>query len=84
MVATDFQKRAGSLNQQQVGVMSASYVAEQIWKQIERLDPLSIIDWKYRLLMFFSFFIPKSWFAKAVERIIAKRIRPRTLIKTKS
>jgi short-subunit dehydrogenase len=82
MVATAFQTRAGgSIEKQQTGVMTASFVAEQIWKQIEQLDPLLIIDWKYRLLTFFSFLIPKSWIAKAVERIIAKRMNLRTLIK---
>ena len=80
MVATHFQKRAGSINGQQVGMMAASFVAEQIWKQINRLDSLSIIDWKYRFLTFLSFFIPKSWIATVEERIITKRIHPRTLI----
>lgn len=83
MVATDFQNRAGSNvnDQQRIGVMSPNFVAEQIWKQINRLDPLSIIDWKYRLLTFFSFFIPSNWIAATAARIIAKRISPRTLIK---
>ena len=84
MVATDFQERAGGyLNPKQAGVMTAAFVARQIWNQIERLDPLLIIDWKYRVLTFFSFLLPTSWIAKRVERIIAKRINHRNLIKVK-
>lgn len=80
MVATDFQTRAGgSLDKQQFGVMTAPFVAEQIWKQIERLDPLFIIDWKYRLMTLFSSLLPKSWIAKLVKRTIEKRMSPRTL-----
>lgn len=82
MVATDFQARAGGgIDKQQVGVMTAAFVAEQIWSQIERLEPLLIIDWKSRLLTFFSFLMPKSWIAKAIACMIAKRISPRTIIK---
>jgi short-subunit dehydrogenase len=83
MVATHFQTRAGGkLDEQQAGVMTPSFVAEQIWKQIARLDPLCIIDWKYRLLTLLSFLLPKSWIAATVELNIAKRMTiPRTLIK---
>jgi short-subunit dehydrogenase len=85
MVATDFQKRAGGkFDSQQAGVMTASYVAEQIWSQIEQLEPLRIIDWKYRFLTFLSFLLPKSWTAAFVGRNIAKRITPRTLIRIKN
>lgn len=84
MVATEFQKRAGGkVDSQQIGFITAPFVAEQIWKQIERLNPLSIIDWKYRFLTFLSYFVPKSWIAANQENIIEKRIDPRTLIKTK-
>lgn len=87
MVATDFQTRAGgNMDKQQQAnmMMSASFVAEQIWKQIERLDPLEIIDWKVRLLTSLSFLVPKSWIAIAIERLITKRITPRTIIKIKT
>lgn len=85
MVATEFQVRAGGKrNKQPAGMMTPSFVAEQIWKQIERLDPLLIIDWKYRFLTFLSFILPKSWIAAMVERKIAQKIKsPRTLIKMK-
>lgn len=84
MVATKFQSRAGGkIDDQQIGMMSASFVAEQIWKQIAELNPLYIIDWKYRFLTFFSLLLPTSWVAGSVERIIAKRMTPRTLIEIK-
>jgi short-subunit dehydrogenase len=83
VVATNFQKRAGSVLEEHQGAMSASFVAEQIWKQIERLKPLSIVDWKYRLLTFLSYFIPLEWTLAVQERIIAERITPRNLIKIK-
>lgn len=84
MVATNFQKRAGGkIDSRKVGVMSSSFVAEQIWTQIERLDPLTIIDWKYRLMTFLCSFIPKRLRAHAFESLIKKRIPLRTLIKIK-
>lgn len=84
MVATNFQSRAGGkIDKQQVGVMSASFVAEQIWKQIERLNSFLIIDWKYRFLTFLSCLLPSSWIANTVRYNIARRMNPRTLIKIK-
>lgn len=78
MVDTKFQIRAGGkMDKEQAGVMSASFVAEQIWKQIEKLNPLVIIDWKYRFMTLISFLLPKSWIAAIVARNIAKRIKPK-------
>ena len=85
MVSTQFQGRAGgSIDQNQGGVMTASFVAEQIWNQIEGLNPLLVIDWKYRLLTRLSFFLPSSWFARAIEQLIAKRITNNTHKKWKN
>ena len=83
MVATDFQSRAGGKMSLQKGMMSPSFVAEQIWKQMEECKPLAIIDWKYRLLTFLSSVLPTQWVAHIVERNIAKRIYPRHLIEIK-
>lgn len=84
MVATDFQQRAGGKKDSyQVGTMTSSFVAKQIWKQIEQLNSFSIIDWKYRLLTKLSYLLPKSWISNAQKHIIEKRIIPRTLIKIK-
>jgi len=84
MVMTDFQRRAGGhLSEEQAGMMSASFVAEQIWKQIEMLEPLSIIDWKDKLRTYLSSLLPTGWIASIVERAINKRMTPRTIIKIK-
>lgn len=82
MVRTEFQNRAGGvMKANQFGVMSAEYVAQQMWKQIEQLQPLTIIDWKYRLLTFLSVLFPKQWIAKAVKKSMEKRLPTRILIK---
>ncbi len=82
-VATNFQKRAGSALEEQRGAMTASFVAEQIWKQIECCDPLRIVDWKYRFLTFLSYLVPLNLSLAVQERFIAERITPRNLIKIK-
>lgn len=73
-VATNFSKRSRSRSdKKRTAVLSASFVAEQIWDQIEALQPVRIIDWKYRLLNFFSYFIPgrlKIWIG---QRLINSR-----------
>ncbi len=83
MVATAFQERAGEKRESHESMkkMSADFVAEQVWRQINQLKPLSIVNWPYRLLIFLSFFMPKSWIAAHVKRMIAQRITPRHLIK---
>lgn len=81
MVATNFQKRAGGTKTDYSGTMTASFVAEQVWKQIEQLDPLRIVDWKYRLLTAISYLIPKNWIAAVQRQVIRQRMNPRTFIK---
>lgn len=82
MVATDFQKKAGGvLDENTVGLMSPSYIAEQIWSQIERAQPLRIVDWRYRVLTVISSLFPNRWSAKLKKQIIESRIKPRKLIK---
>lgn len=82
MVATAFQERAGGAQQRRkTGVMTPAFVAAQMWKQIEQLRPLVIINWQYRMLTFLSFLLPTSWVARLCGRIIAERITPRTLNK---
>lgn len=83
MVETSFQKRAGSREEKIPGMLSAPFVAEQIWKQIEELKTLSIIDWKYRLLTFISHLFPQRWVANIEQKIIETRISTRPFIKVK-
>lgn len=82
MVATNFQKRAGGdAGIVTAGVMPPSFVAEQIWRQIETLKPLLIVDWKYRFLTWIASLFPISMTAPFNKHMIDSRIRPRTLIK---
>lgn len=80
MVATQFQSRAGGkIDKIQLGMMTASFIAEKIWDQIERLNSMTIVDWRYRFLTFMSFFLPINWIARKLERVISNRILPRTI-----
>lgn len=85
MVETHFSERAGGHVQdasKDMGVMTPEFVAHEIWKQIEADDPIRIVDWKYRLMTFFSFLLPTSWSADIIKNSIAKRILPRKFIAT--
>lgn len=86
MVETHFTERAGGppQNASKIGVMTPEFVAHEIWKQIQAEDPIRIIDWKYRLLTFFSFILPTSWSADIIKNNIAKRINPRQFINIES
>jgi short-subunit dehydrogenase len=82
MVKTDFSQRAGmNRSKKQVAVMSSEFVAQAIWKQIESLTPLTIINWKYRLLTWFSYLLPKHFVTSLIKNNIAERILPRKAIK---
>lgn len=76
MVDTDFFHKAGAEEGAQRGpaeVMSPESVAAHIWKQIEQCKPLSIINWKYRLLTWVSRLLPKKWIAKGLYAAMKKR-----------
>src|SRR5205085_9209157 len=78
MVDTDFQTRAGgSRDEKQFGLMTALFVADQMWMQIERCQSLLTIDWKYRILTLFSRLLPKRWVAEIIERNIENRLLPK-------
>lgn len=84
MVATDFQRRAGAeARPVKEGFMLPSFVAEQIWRQIEEQKPLMIVDWKYRFLTCLSSMLPKRLTASIGKRIIDSRIKSRKLHKVK-
>ena len=84
MVDTAFQQRAGrqqeSLNK---GFMQPKYIAEQMWHQIESLQPLKIVDWKYRFLTSLATILPKRLTPSLEKRIIDSRIKLRTILKTR-
>jgi short-subunit dehydrogenase len=82
MVNTGFRSRASgeeAADADNPTVMSASFAAEQLWKQIVNQQGLSIFDWKTRLGTFFSRnILPKAFVAKLIARNIGKRIKQRS------
>lgn len=85
MVATHFQERAGAIKaNEEIGIMTPKFVAEEVWRQIISKKPVKIIDWKYRVLTYVSKLIPTKWIALLVKKNILNRIAPRTLIKNDS
>jgi uncharacterized protein len=78
MVETNFQFRAGEVQQNNpVKMMNSNYVAKEIWEQIQSLQSVKIIDWRYRMINIFSYLIPKQWLAAAKKAVIEKRIQKR-------
>lgn len=76
MVDTNFRVRSGGNPvKDRKGLMTADFVAEEIWKQIETLSPLRIIDWKYRLAVFARQFIPQFISTRLLKNNIKKRTR---------
>ena len=76
MVATNFASNAAKkkLAQEKGLVMSPTFAAEQIWKQIEKRQEKHIFNWQYRLgSLFATYFMPRSW----VKKIIWNRIKQR-------
>ncbi|WP_075883202.1 SDR family NAD(P)-dependent oxidoreductase [Candidatus Protochlamydia sp. W-9] len=85
MVKTEFSQNAGMTRTRKfTAVMSSKFVARAIWKQIESLTPLTIIDWKYRLLTWLSYLIPKKIVTAIIKNNIAERIAPRNVIRLPS
>ena len=81
-VETNFSDRAGAkAKYRQGGAMTAAFVAEQIWHQIESGKPLRIIDWKYRFLTFLGYFFPERLKASFGKRFMDSRIDSREIIK---
>lgn len=76
MTATDFVNRAAKkpIHLKQGPVMTATYAADQIWRQIEERQEKHIFNWQYRLgSMFATRFMSRSW----VKKIIWNRIKQR-------
>lgn len=82
MVATNFQKRGGSTVEQHHGMMTSSFIADQIWNQIEQLNRMRIVDWKYRIMTHLSKLLPTGWISPYLQKIIAKRITSRPILKS--
>lgn len=76
MVHTGFSERAssGEYASSETSSMSVAFAAEEIWKQIQKRQPVRVFDWKYRCATFFTkYLIPKRVVAFAVTRYLAQR-----------
>lgn len=76
MVATEFADRAAKKHVNIKGgpVMSPTYAAQQIWRQIKKRQEKHIFNWQYRLGSWLAaYFAPRSW----VKKIIWNRIKQR-------
>lgn len=85
-VATRFQQRSGlttSGKAPEWQVMSTEKIANEIWAQIEKSQPIRVVDWKYRLISFLiEYFIPKKLLFKTLHKTMHLRSPNNTLIKT--
>lgn len=72
-IDTPFAERASRGQFQQKSGLKKEYVAERIWRQIEKKKRIEIIDWKYRLWIFLA-----KLFPRISERVIAKSLSKRT------
>lgn len=73
-VDTNFRVRAGGTPARESSDrMTASFAAQQIWKQIVDSKPLNIFDWKYRLAVLARQFIPQSLYMKILKKNIKSR-----------
>lgn len=86
IVETQFRERAKGqvASHEEWGAMTADFVAEKIWLQIQSCQPLSIIDWKYHLLIRLSSLLPQKWIMSMLKKKIAKIRPPQTFIKIDS
>ncbi len=75
-IATSFCVRASNALYQNTrsGVMSPEKVAKAIWKQIERGKRVSIVDWRYSILVALSRLASKRWLQKRLAKSIQQRI----------
>jgi short-subunit dehydrogenase len=77
-VATAFAERAshGKFRHAKEGgmILSAESVAESIRAQIKEKKPVVIVDWKFRLLLFFTKILPTRFCMKLLGRALKQRI----------
>lgn len=74
-ISTDFRKRAskGHLQKSSFLAMSPQYAAVQIWKQVLKGKQLHIFDWRTRVMLWCSFFLPKAFCAYLMQKSISAR-----------
>jgi short-subunit dehydrogenase len=82
MVSTNFSKRASNSEKvrDEPGVMKLDFAVQEIWMQIEKLRPIHIFDWRYRLMIGFGRLFPGSISGKYLGDLLSKRYKKRPLI----
>lgn len=77
MVATDFANRAAKSEIKNVDgpVLTPQFVAQQIWRQIEKGEEKRIFNWQYRLLSLLTICLPVSLIKKTIWKRIKQRIQ---------
>ncbi|MDR3624274.1 MAG: SDR family NAD(P)-dependent oxidoreductase [Chlamydiales bacterium] len=73
-VKTGFRFRAAKGVEQKDSslAMSASFAAKQIWKQIQTQKRVSLFDWRYKMAILLSHFIPKPLIAMLLKHSIKR------------
>ncbi|KAG6559314.1 Serine 3-dehydrogenase [Candidatus Rhabdochlamydia oedothoracis] len=76
-IATDFRKKASQNFPQKPDyfTLSCEKAVRLIIKQISQKKRVKIIDLRYRLMIFLTYFIPKSFLLPLLQRSLSKRYR---------
>ena len=76
-IATDFRKKASQGFPQKLDhfTLSCKKAVRLILKQIKQGKRVQIIDLRYRLMIFLSYFVPKSLLLSLLQRSLSKRYR---------
>lgn len=76
-IATDFRKKASQnfLQKPDHFTLSCEKAVRLIFKQIKQGKRIQIIDLRYRLIIFLTYFIPKSFLLPLLQRSLSKRYR---------
>lgn len=73
-IDTQFRMRAShgaASSSEGFSVMTSSYAAQQIWKQIVKEKRVHIFNWKYRMTILLTKLIPDSWLTPLLRHSIA-------------
>jgi short-subunit dehydrogenase len=76
-VDTEFSLRASGIAKAKKNclTMTPEFAAQEIWKQIQNKKPFRIFDWKYRIILFLTHFIPKNFLAVYLRNTLQERIQ---------
>ncbi len=74
-IDTEFATRASNNGFVQTSkfALKKERAAELIWRQIEKRKPVQIIDWRYRIGLFFMKFVPRAIKEKRIQKSLRER-----------